>query len=256
MPVNKVLTKVWITDGCVVCETCTNNCPEVFEIRDNTCLVRPQAQDTKFLQPLTDLIVETAIECPVNVIAYQTEEKDVTTPQVNLLSDNGGEISEEISRRSLLSSAGAGWLALGGSAVVGVLATQRFMFPNVLEESNPKVCIGELSKYMEIPIGGVNQDFKKQGILIVRLVDRIAALSTSCTHLGCIINWQESEKVFKCPCHGSGFTHQGINIDGPASRPLERYKILIDEGMVVVDRSRKYQYQKGDWDNPESFVNI
>ena len=45
-----------------------------------------------------------------------------------------------------------------------------------------------------------------------------------------------SEQKFKCPCHGSGFYITGINFEGPAPRPLERWAISIgDDGQLVVD---------------------
>ena len=50
------------------------------------------------------------------------------------------------------------------------------------------------------------------------------ALSTVCTHLGCTPNWLPVESKFKCPCHGSGFRMTGIHFEGPAPRPLERFK--------------------------------
>lgn len=160
----------------------------------------------------------------------------------------------EISRRTMVSAAGIGWLALGGGAVIGGLAVQRFMFPNVSQDPDPQVPVGELRQYADMTVGGVNQAYKKQGILLVRLENKIVALSSACTHLGCIVNWFDSERVFKCPCHGSGFSREGINIDGPAPRPLERFKILVADGTVVVDRSKKYRHEKGEWESPESYI--
>ena len=49
--------------------------------------------------------------------------------------------------------------------------------------------------------------------------------SSKCTHLGCNVVWNDLEKSFDCPCHGSRFSKEGIVINGPAVSDLERIKI-------------------------------
>ena len=131
------------------------------------------------------------------------------------------------------------------------------MMPNVVTEPPSKFRVGFPGDFAD---DSVETRFKEGfGIWIVNAVYRgkrqIYALSTVCTHLGCITMWLDSERTFKCPCHGSGFTMEGINTEGPAPRPLERYAIAIaDDGRIEVDKSRVFREELGQWDDPGSFV--
>jgi glycine/D-amino acid oxidase-like deaminating enzyme/nitrite reductase/ring-hydroxylating ferredoxin subunit len=49
----------------------------------------------------------------------------------------------------------------------------------------------------------------------------VHAVSARCTHLGCIVSFNEAETAWECPCHGSRFGIDGAVIQGPANRPLE-----------------------------------
>jgi cytochrome b6-f complex iron-sulfur subunit len=163
------------------------------------------------------------------------------------------------SRRDFLSKTalGVGWaaLAIGTGISVGP-AFGRFMMPNVLEEPDPRVRVGKLARYLEMKPGEVNEDYKPQGIWMIREEERIAALNIICTHLGCIPNWLPNDRKFKCPCHGSGYKPNGVNFEGPTPRPLERFRILVEDGIVVVDKSQKFQQELGQWTLPASFIAV
>jgi cytochrome b6-f complex iron-sulfur subunit len=157
-------------------------------------------------------------------------------------------------RRTFLSWFSVGWVALTGALGGMTLGTVRFLFPNVLSEPPSKFKVGFPGQYED---GKVVERYKDQNTWIVRYEGMIYALSTTCTHLGCTPNWLEREQKFKCPCHGSGFKITGVNFEGPAPRPLERWGLSIgDDGQLVVDKSKKFQKEQGQWDNPESFIKV
>src|SRR5687768_13995937 len=160
-----------------------------------------------------------------------------------------------VSRRSFISWMTLAWAAFTASMLAAATATTRFMFPNVLFEPPPTFKAGFPN---EIQVGQVDERFKQRfGVWLVRDPNGIFVLSTVCTHLGCTPNWLEAEQKFKCPCHGSGYYKDGINFEGPTPRPLERFAIsLADDGQILVDKSRKFQQEKGEWSNPASFLKI
>lgn len=146
-----------------------------------------------------------------------------------------------------------GWTAFTAATTSGLVATARFMFPNVLFEPPQSFKAGFPGEYN---VGEVDARWKDAfGVWIVRETDGFYALIAVCTHLGCSPNWLPAENKFKCPCHGSGFYRSGKNFEGPAPRPLERARILLaDDGQILVDKSVKFQEEKGEWEKPESYL--
>ena len=149
----------------------------------------------------------------------------------------------------------AGWGAFLSGIGLGLLGFLRMLFPRVLFEPSPIFIAGKPSDFVE---GEVSEKYKEeQRVWILRGEGRIIAIQAICTHLGCTPRWLGLEGKFKCPCHGSGFKKDGINFEGPAPRPLERLAIhLNNEGEIVIDKSKKFLYEKGEWDNPEAFISI
>jgi len=350
MATKEVVTKVWMEEGCIVCDACETTAPAVFNVTEDTCLIRPDALKVDFCKPRTDAIKDAAEECPVAVIKFETVPEEVADapseakeaaagaegekaadkpapqkkepakaapakaaapaaatasrpdPAIAALlqaatarGGNAGILRREESgavsagatrsgdlppearqakiheaakkaaadaragRRAFVSSGAltVGWIAFGaGSGLAAGPGFVRFLMPNVLEEPDPRVRVGKVGRYLEMAPGDVNEDYKPQGIWMIRLEDRIAALNIICTHLGCIPNWLPNERKFKCPCHGSGYYQNGINFEGPTPRPLERFKIYVHDGIVVVDKSKKYQYELGQWNMPGSFIAV
>jgi Rieske Fe-S protein len=50
----------------------------------------------------------------------------------------------------------------------------------------------------------------------------LQAVSSTCTHLGCQVNFNAAERSWDCPCHGSRFAPDGGVLQGPAVHRLER----------------------------------
>jgi cytochrome b6-f complex iron-sulfur subunit len=155
------------------------------------------------------------------------------------------------------SSLALGFTSLAVTHLLWVLGLARYFFPNILTEPPTKFKVGFPDT---LAPGQVDERFKAQfGVWVVKHEyegqSQIFALKTVCTHLGCTPNWLEAEQKFKCPCHGSGFYKDGVNFEGPAPRPLERYAIKVsDDGQLEVDKSRVFHEETGQWKDNSSFV--
>jgi cytochrome b6-f complex iron-sulfur subunit len=160
-----------------------------------------------------------------------------------------------LSRRLFLWSLPVAWTAFAAAVASGLIATARSLFPNVLFEPPQSFKAGFPSEYN---VGEVDVRWKDAfGVWLVRIPEGFYALIAVCTHLGCSPNWLAAENKFKCPCHGSGFYMSGMNFEGPAPRPLERARIVLaDDGQILVDKSVKFQYEKGEWTKAESFLKV
>jgi cytochrome b6-f complex iron-sulfur subunit len=164
-------------------------------------------------------------------------------------------------RRSLLrtlfgSAFGLGLTGLVTVSALWAAAIARFMTPNVINQLTRTFKAGKPTDYAE----GVETKYcESHGVWIVRKSNagrsQIVALRTACTHLGCITLWHESEQRFRCPCHGSAFTKDGINVAGPAPRPLERCAIRIaDDGRIEIDTAQTFRHDRNQWNDPKSVV--
>jgi Rieske Fe-S protein len=64
----------------------------------------------------------------------------------------------------------------------------------------------------------------------------IRAMSATCTHLGCQVQWQAKEKKFRCPCHGGVYAPDGTVLEGPPPRPLQTIDARIESDSSVLVR--------------------
>lgn len=61
---------------------------------------------------------------------------------------------------------------------------------------------------------------------------RFTVFDVRCTHLGCPVTWDQKEQKFYSPCHGGVFDTEGRVLAGPPPRPLDRYEVKIENGVL------------------------
>ena len=92
----------------------------------------------------------------------------------------------------------------------GIIPLPESIDPSILNEGEGKVI-----KVGEKELGAYKDENGK-----------IYLVSVACTHLGCTVTWNNAEKTWDCPCHGSRFNYDGSVIHAPALMRLKEYKYL------------------------------
>ncbi len=106
-----------------------------------------------------------------------------------------------------------------GSLAVWGGSLLKFTMPTLLPQESKKIKLGMPSDFPN----GTTKIFEKERVVLFADDDGLFAISTTCTHLGCVVKW--TGRGFDCPCHGSKFDAQGEIIQGPAPKALKWFKI-------------------------------
>lgn len=134
-------------------------------------------------------------------------------------------------RRDFLDEIAGAALGLAGLGAVAV--TVKYLSPNVLFEPPSSFRAGSPDDY---PVDSVTY-FPVQQVFLVRVSAGFMALSSICTHLGCITQWKQELGLIACPCHGSRFGRDGSVLQGPAPRGLPHFAIRqMADGSLLVDK--------------------
>ena len=74
----------------------------------------------------------------------------------------------------------------------------------------------------------------KPAVVLQPAPGQFVALSAVCTHLGCVVAWQEQAGEFLCPCHGGRFSAEGQVLGGPPPSPLESLAVELDGDQLKI----------------------
>ena len=76
---------------------------------------------------------------------------------------------------------------------------------------------------------------KKRSVYVTDAGDgKWDVFSRTCSHLGCLVRWNESEESFLCPCHGAVFDKNGSVVAGPPPEPLQKLEVKEEAGVLYV----------------------
>ena len=86
-------------------------------------------------------------------------------------------------------------------------------------------------RYTNLPLGRV---------WLVKRGERVEALSSTCPHAGCFVDWEDKQQRFNCPCHASVFDLGGACVSGPSPRAMDALATEVKDGKVLV-RFRRFR---------------
>lgn len=135
----------------------------------------------------------------------------------------------------------AGLVALAEFSWVGFSFLQNTKKTD--ETNNNLFNAGNISNFEK----GSTHSFRSRRFYLHRSEDGgFIAISTTCTHLGCAINWNDEKQKFICPCHASHFDIKGEVLSPPAPRALNIYEVTIQNANVLVDTQNEIRRNKFD----------
>jgi len=148
----------------------------------------------------------------------------------------------EISRRRFLTGLTLG-IGAASTLLVGGVLSSAFVGPALRSQPPQWIAAGRVDSF---PMGAVStvrlnyeeqSGFYRQPLVKPIMISRqneFVVFSSSCTHLGCTVQWNANQNLFLCACHGGAFSRDGAVKSGPPPRPLDRLEFRIDSGNLLV----------------------
>lgn len=159
-------------------------------------------------------------------------------PQTRSLPSGGRRRALVAFVNTVIGLIGAALAALLGTFALRPAAAQasgRWVRAGRTEDLMPDV---PAPRILSVPrVDGWYRERARQTVFIVWDGSRgVRALSATCTHLGCQVQWDGSAKQFHCPCHGGIYDASGQVLGGPPPRPLDTVDARVDpaDGSVLV----------------------
>jgi Rieske Fe-S protein len=79
--------------------------------------------------------------------------------------------------------------------------------------------------------------FGNKPVIIIRTDDgQFKALSATCTHLECTVQYKKEEKIIWCACHNGKYDLYGKNVSGPPPKPLSKYNATIKNDELIISK--------------------
>ncbi len=147
-------------------------------------------------------------------------------------SGQAGMLDQPVSRRGLFVLLGFAGLATAAGVLTPIIA---YIWPPKQEGDQAGEPVAVAST-LDLPPGkGQVYSVNNRPVIVINTPEGIKALSAVCTHLGCIVYWDEQRGAIACPCHAAFFSTNGDVISGPPPDPLPVYPVQVVGDQIYVE---------------------
>ena len=127
--------------------------------------------------------------------------------------------------------------SIGATLIAIFYPITRFLVPpQVIEAAQNSVVAGKVSE-LAVNSGKIFKFGSQPGILVRTASGEFKALSATCTHLDCIVQYRPDQKQIWCACHNGQYSLNGKNLGGPPPRPLEEYVVNVTGDDIHVSKA-------------------
>ncbi|MGO9647481.1 MAG: ubiquinol-cytochrome c reductase iron-sulfur subunit [Terriglobales bacterium] len=143
---------------------------------------------------------------------------------------------ETTRRRAISILLGGGLLGSFASFLYPVL---RYLVPpTVIDLGGDQIVAAKLND-LKPNSGKIFRFGSRPGLLIMNSDGTYRALSGTCTHLGCTVQYRSDLREIWCACHNGIYDLNGRNVSGPPPRPLDVFDVHVRGDEIVVSRKRE-----------------
>jgi cytochrome b6-f complex iron-sulfur subunit len=134
-------------------------------------------------------------------------------------------------------------MLLGGglfaSALSFIYPVLRYLVPPRLTDMGGDTVVAGKVGELRPNSGKIFRFGSRPGLLMLGSDGQYRALSATCTHLSCTVQYRGDLRQVWCACHNGMYDLAGRNLSGPPPRPLEQYDVHVRGDEIIVSRRRE-----------------
>lgn len=134
---------------------------------------------------------------------------------------------------------------LKGALWTGFIAwLGAILYPILSYLKPPKIASAEVTSVKVMKVDEIQNNEGKifrfgdtPGLLIRTKTGELHAVSGTCTHLDCTVQYKSDIEMVWCACHNGKYDVSGRNVSGPPPKPLEQYKVIVKDNEIYVSKT-------------------